>query len=36
MHPQMLEEAKTNYHVKNYVEYVQECYNEYLVNKFNP
>ena len=29
IHPQMLEEAKTNYHVRKYVEYVQECLKEY-------
>ncbi len=35
IHPQMLDEAKTNYHVKKYVEYVRECYNEYLLRKHN-
>lgn len=33
IHPQMLEESKTNYRVRKYVEYVKECYNEYLLRK---
>jgi hypothetical protein len=29
----MIEEEKTNNRVRKYVDYVIECYNEYIVNK---
>lgn len=33
IHPQMLEEAKTNKRVRKYVEYIMECYNEYKLKR---
>lgn len=32
MHPQMLEEAKTNYRIRKYVEYVKSVYNKYSID----